>query len=187
MLRVYNAGAYGAFCRDKAWTLRDRRAARRGRDGRSVSSAGHARLDRTVAIKVLASHLSNTPELRQRFEREARSISALNHAHICQLFDVGSQAGADYLVMEFLAGETLAERLRRGPLPLTELLKTAMEVAEALAVAHRAGIIHRDLKPGNIMLTKSGAKLMDFGFGQACLGWGFQFGNRSTFVRSAND
>jgi serine/threonine protein kinase len=128
-----------------------------------VYRAKDTRLDRTVAIKVLASHLSTSPELKQRFEREARSVSSLNHAHICQLYDVGSQSGTEYLVMEYLEGETLAERLRKGPLPLHELLKTGIEIAEALEVAHRAGIIHRDLKPGNIMLTKAGAKLMDFG------------------------
>ncbi len=128
-----------------------------------VYRAKDTRLDRTVAIKVLASHLSTSPELKQRFEREARSVSSLNHAHICQLYDVGSQSGTEYLVMEYLEGETLAERLRKGPLPLHELLKTGMEIAEALEVAHRAGIIHRDLKPRNIMLTKAGAKLTDFG------------------------
>jgi len=128
-----------------------------------VYRAKDTRLDRMVAIKVLASHLSSSPELKQRFEREARSVSSLNHPHICQLFDVGSQNGADYLVMELLDGETLAERLRKGAMPLGELLKTGTEIAEALEVAHRAGIIHRDLKPGNIMLTKTGAKLMDFG------------------------
>src|SRR5271163_675975 len=128
-----------------------------------VYRALDTRLDRTVAIKVLAAHLSSSPELKQRFEREARSVSSLNHPHICQLFDVGSQNGADYLVMELLDGETLAERLKKGAMPLGELLKTGTEIAEALEVAHRAGIIHRDLKPGNIMLTKSGAKLMDFG------------------------
>jgi eukaryotic-like serine/threonine-protein kinase len=128
-----------------------------------VYRAKDTRLDRTVAIKVLASHLSSSPELKQRFEREARSVSSLNHSHICQLYDVGSQNGTEYLVMEYLEGETLADRLRKGALPLNELLKTAMEIAEALEVAHRAGIIHRDLKPGNIMLTKAGVKLMDFG------------------------
>ncbi len=128
-----------------------------------VYRAKDTRLDRTVAIKVLASHLSSSPELKQRFEREARAVSSLNHSHICQLYDVGSQNGTEYLVMEYLEGETLAERLRKGALPLNELLKTAIEIAEALEVAHRAGIIHRDLKPGNIMLTKAGVKLMDFG------------------------
>ena len=128
-----------------------------------VYRALDTRLDRTVAIKVLASHLSSSPELKQRMEREARSISCLNHPHICQLYDIGSQNGADFLVMEFLEGETLAERLKRGPLQLQEILKIGIAVAEALAVAHRQGIVHRDLKPGNIMLTPAGAKLMDFG------------------------
>ena len=121
------------------------------------------RLDRTVAVKVLASHLSSSPELKQRMEREGRAISSLNHPHICQLYDIGSQNGTDYLVMEFLEGETLAERLRKGAMPPAEVLKIGIAVAEALAVAHRNGIVHRDLKPGNIMLTQSGAKLMDFG------------------------
>ena len=96
-------------------------------------------------------------------EREARAISSLNHPHICQLYDIGSQDGTDFLVMEFLEGETLAERLRKGALPLAEVFKIGIDVAEALAVAHRSGIVHRDLKPGNIMLTAGGAKLMDFG------------------------
>jgi Tol biopolymer transport system component len=121
------------------------------------------RLNRIVAIKVLASHLASSPELKQRMEREGRAISSLNHPHICQLYDIGSQNGTDYLVMEFLEGETLAERLRKGTMPLNEVLKVGIAVAEALAVAHRSGIVHRDLKPGNIMLTQAGAKLMDFG------------------------
>ena len=128
-----------------------------------VYRARDTRLDRTVAIKILASHLSSSPELKQRMEREARTISSLNHPHICHLYDIGSQNGTDFLVMEFLEGETLAERLRRGRLPLNEILKIAIAIAEALAVAHRQGIVHRDLKPGNIMLTQAGAKLMDFG------------------------
>ena len=128
-----------------------------------VYRALDTRLDRTVAIKVLASHLSSSPELKQRMEREARSISALNHPNICHLYDIGSQDGTDYLVMEFLEGETLAERLRKGAMPLNEVFKVGIAVAEALAVAHRQGIVHRDLKPGNIMLTPGGAKLMDFG------------------------
>src|SRR5271168_4669008 len=128
-----------------------------------VYRARDTRLDRTVAIKILPTHLSENLEFKQRFEREARTVSSLNHPHICQLFDVGSQDGTEFLVMEFLDGETLAERLRRGSVPFPELLKTGMEIAEALETAHRAGIVHRDLKPGNIMLTKSGAKLMDFG------------------------
>src|SRR6266849_7151018 len=98
-----------------------------------------------------------------RMEREARAISSLNHPHICHLYDIGSQDGTDYLVMEFLEGETLAERLRKGAMPLNEILKIGISIAEALAVAHRQGIVHRDLKPGNIMLTQGGAKLMDFG------------------------
>ncbi|MFZ1053678.1 MAG: protein kinase [Candidatus Sulfotelmatobacter sp.] len=132
-----------------------------------VYRARDVRLDRAVAIKVLASHLSSSPELKQRMEREARAISALNHPHICHLYDIGSQDGTDYLVMEFLEGETLAERLRKGPLPLPEVLKIAIAIAEALTLAHRQGIVHRDLKPGNIMLTRAGAKLMDFGLAKA--------------------
>jgi eukaryotic-like serine/threonine-protein kinase len=128
-----------------------------------VYRARDTRLDRTVAVKILPTHLCENPEFKQRFEREARTISSLNHPHICHLFDIGSQEGTDFLVMEFLDGETLVERLRKGAVPLNELLKVGIEVAEALEVAHRAGIVHRDLKPGNIMLTKSGAKLMDFG------------------------
>ncbi len=128
-----------------------------------VYRAIDTRLDRAVAIKVLASHLSSSPELRQRMEREAKAISSLNHPHICHLYDIGSQDGADYLVMEFLGGESLAERLRQGAMPLSEVLKIGIAIAEALAVAHRQGIVHRDLKPGNIMLTPGGAKLMDFG------------------------
>ena len=128
-----------------------------------VYRARDTRLDRTVALKVLASHLSSSPELKQRMEREARTISSLNHPHICQLYDIGSQNGTDYLVMEFLDGETLADRLRKGPLSINETCKIGIEVAEALAVAHKSGIVHRDLKPGNIMLTAGGAKLMDFG------------------------
>ena len=132
-----------------------------------VYRAKDVRLDRTVAVKVLASHLSSSPELKQRMEREARAISSLNHPHICHLYDIGSQDGTDYLVMEFLEGETLAERLRKGALPLNEILKIGMAIAEALAVAHRQAIVHRDLKPGNIMLTKGGAKLMDFGLAKS--------------------
>jgi len=128
-----------------------------------VYRARDTRLDRTVAIKILPAHFSDNPELRQRFEREARAISSLNHPHICHLYDVGSHEGTDFLVMEFLDGETLADRLRRGPMPTPEFLKVAMQIAAALEMAHRTGIVHRDLKPGNIMLTKSGAKLMDFG------------------------
>jgi len=128
-----------------------------------VYRAKDTRLDRTVAVKVLAAHLSSSPELKQRMEREARAISALNHPNICHLYDIGSQDGSDFLVMEFLEGETLADRLRKGAMPLSEILKVGIAVSEALAFAHRHGIVHRDLKPSNIMLTPGGAKLMDFG------------------------
>src|SRR5246127_4534758 len=128
-----------------------------------VYRAQDTRLERTVAIKVLASHLSSSPEFKQRMEREAKAISSLSHPNICHLYDIGSQDGADYLVMEFLEGETLAERLRKGAMPMSEIIKIGTDVADALGFAHRQGIAHRDLKPGNIMLTQSGAKLMDFG------------------------
>ena len=128
-----------------------------------VYKARDTRLDRIVAIKVLPDHLSSKPDLRERFEREARTIASLNHPHICTLFDIGHQDGTDFLVMEYVEGETLAQRLTKGPLPLDQTLKYAIEIADALDKAHRKGITHRDLKPGNIMLTKSGAKLLDFG------------------------
>ena len=128
-----------------------------------VYRARDTRLERTVAIKVLPSHLSSNAEFRQRFEREAKTISSLSHPHICGLYDVGHQDGTDYLVMEFLEGETLTERLAKGPLPLEQVLRYAIEMADALDKAHRQGVIHRDLKPGNVMLTKSGVKLVDFG------------------------
>jgi eukaryotic-like serine/threonine-protein kinase len=128
-----------------------------------VYRARDTRLDRIVAIKVLPPHLADKPELRERFEREARTIASLNHPHICVLHDVGQQDGIDYLVMEHLEGETLAERLKKGPLPLDQVLQYAIEISDALDKAHRKGITHRDLKPGNIMLTKSGTKLLDFG------------------------
>lgn len=132
-----------------------------------VYRAKDTRLDRVVAIKILASDLSSSSELKQRMEREARAVSSLNHPNICHLYDIGSQSGIDYLVMEFLEGETLGERLRRGALPLNEVVRVGIAVAEALAAAHRRGIVHRDLKPGNVMLTKGGAKLMDFGLAKA--------------------
>ncbi|MGH9498878.1 MAG: protein kinase domain-containing protein [Terriglobales bacterium] len=128
-----------------------------------VYRAHDSRLGRDVAIKVLPHQLHADADLKARFEREARVISSLQHAHICTLFDVGHQDGIDYLVMEYLEGETLAARLQKGLLPLDQVLAIAIQVADALERAHRHGIIHRDLKPGNIMLTKSGAKLMDFG------------------------
>ncbi len=128
-----------------------------------VYRANDTRLDRRVAIKVLPSHLSSDPDRIQRFEREARTISSLNHPHICTLYDVGTQSSVTFLVMEFLEGVTLAHRLMRGALSIKEVLQIAREIADALSKAHHLGIVHRDLKPGNIMLTKSGAKLMDFG------------------------
>jgi eukaryotic-like serine/threonine-protein kinase len=128
-----------------------------------VYRARDTRLGRDVAIKVLPSHLSSNSDLKTRFEREARAISALSHPHICHLYDIGSQDGTDYLVMELLEGESVAERLRKGPLPLKQALEYGIEIAEALEKAHKNGIVHRDLKPGNVMLTKSGAKLLDFG------------------------
>jgi serine/threonine protein kinase len=134
-----------------------------------VYRARDTRLDRTVAVKVMPQHLAATPEARQRFEREARAVSALNHPHICTLHDVGSQDGTEYLVMEYLEGETLAARLEKGSLPLEQVLKLGVEISDALDKAHRQGIIHRDLKPGNIMLTKSGAKLLDFGLAKAAV------------------
>src|ERR1700694_5033279 len=128
-----------------------------------VYRARDTRLDRIVAIKVLPTHLADRSELRERFEREARTIASLNHPHICTLFDIGQQDRIDYLVMEYLEGETLAQRLMKGPLPLEQALQYAIEIADALDKAHRKGVTHRDLKPGNIMLTKSGTKLLDFG------------------------
>src|SRR5271165_6734570 len=128
-----------------------------------VYSARDTRLDRTVAIKILPGHLSDNSEAKQRFEREARAISSLNHPHICTLHDVGAQDGISYLVMEHVQGESLDARLKKGPLPLKQALECGIQICDALEKAHRAGIIHRDLKPGNIMLTAAGAKLLDFG------------------------
>ena len=128
-----------------------------------VYRARDKRLDRIIAIKILPAHLSSNPEAKQRFEREARAISSLNHPNICTLYDVGHQDGIDFLVMEFLDGETLADRLVKGPLPAEQVLKYGIEICEGLEKAHRGGVTHRDLKPGNVMLTKAGAKLMDFG------------------------
>jgi serine/threonine protein kinase len=128
-----------------------------------VYRARDTRLERTIAIKILPAQFSSDPVRKQRFEREAKTISNLNHPHICVLHDIGSQDGVDYLVMECVEGETLAKRLEKGPLPLEHVLKYGAQVADALDKAHRAGIVHRDLKPGNIMLTPTGAKLLDFG------------------------
>jgi len=128
-----------------------------------VYRAHDTRLDRTVAIKILPAQFTSDPVSRQRFEREAKVISSLNHPHICVLHDIGHQDGIDYIVMECVEGETLAKRLEKGPLPLDQVLKVGREIAEALDKAHRHGVVHRDLKPGNIMLTAAGAKLLDFG------------------------
>jgi eukaryotic-like serine/threonine-protein kinase len=132
-----------------------------------VYRARDTRLDRNVAIKVLSPELTGEPAARQRFEREARSVAALSHSHICPLFDIGHHDGTDFLVMEYLDGETLAQRLARGKLPLDQALEYGIQIADALAAAHKVGIVHRDLKPGNIMLTKSGAKLLDFGLAKS--------------------
>jgi serine/threonine protein kinase len=128
-----------------------------------VYRAKDTRLDRTVAIKILPAEFSSDPASRQRFEREAKTISSLNHPHICVLYDIGHQDGVDYIVMECVEGESLAKRLERGALPLDQTLRFGAQIAEALDKAHRNGVVHRDLKPANIMLTSSGAKLLDFG------------------------
>src|ERR1700687_5892488 len=128
-----------------------------------VYKARDTRLNRIVAIKVLPTHLSDRADLRERFEHKAKTLASLNHPHICVLFDIGQQDGVDYLVMEFLEGETLAQRLLKGSLPVEQVLKYAIEISDALDKAHRKGVTHRDLKPGNVMLTKSGTKLLDFG------------------------
>src|SRR6201981_2428904 len=128
-----------------------------------VYQARDTRLERSVAIKILPKEMSADPVRKQRFEREAKTISSLNHPNICTLHDIGYQDGMDYLVMECIEGETLAKRLEKGALPLEQALKFGAQIADALDKAHRSGVIHRDLKPGNIMLTATGAKLLDFG------------------------
>src|SRR5262249_27852801 len=132
-----------------------------------VYRAGDTRLNRTVAVKVLPSHLSASPESRQRFEREAKTISQLSHPNICALYDVGSEGETEYLVMEFLEGQTLAERLASGALPLEQTLRYGQQIADALDKAHRQSIVHRDLKPANVMITKTGVKLLEFGLAKA--------------------
>ena len=134
-----------------------------------VYRAKDERLDREVAIKVLPQGLRDSPELSARFSREARTLSQLNHPHICTLYDIGEADGADYLVMELLAGETLADRLARGALPVGDLMVQAGQIIAALAAAHSAGLVHRDLKPGNLMLTAAGIKLLDFGLARPTL------------------
>ena len=132
-----------------------------------VYKARDTRLERTVAVKVLPSHMSASPEVRQRFEREAKTISQLSHPHICALYDVGREGETEYLVMEYLEGETLTDRLSKGALSLEQTLRFGSQIADALDKAHRQGIVHRDLKPGNVMITKSGVKLLDFGLAKA--------------------
>jgi hypothetical protein len=135
-----------------------------------VYKARDTRLDRAVAIKTLPPVIAASPEFRERFEREARAISQLSHANICTLFDVGEQGGTSFLVMEHLEGETLADRIAKGPIPIAQALTWAMQIASALNAAHRQGILHRDLKPGNIMVTASGIKLLDFGLAKIVAG-----------------
>jgi serine/threonine protein kinase len=132
-----------------------------------VYRARDTRLDRIVAIKVLSAEFHADPDIRRRFEREARTISSLNHPHICTLYDIGRQNETDYLVLEYLEGQTLADRLAGGPLPIPQVLRFGIQIADALEKAHRHGIVHRDLKPGNIILTKSGVKMLDFGLAKA--------------------
>src|SRR6266852_3879491 len=128
-----------------------------------VYRARDTRLDRDVAVKVLPASLSSDLSLRQRLEREAKAVSKLSHPHICTLHDIGHQDGVDFLVMELVEGETLEHRLAKGPLAPEQTIRFAAQIADALAKAHKLGIVHRDLKPLNVMLTKTGAKLMDFG------------------------
>src|SRR5437867_4593011 len=132
-----------------------------------VYRALDTRLGRKVAIKILPAEYASDAQFRMRLEREAKTISSLNHPNICTLYDIGHENGSDYLVMELLEGETLAERLARGPLQTDEVFRYGIEIAEALDKAHRQGIVHRDLKPGNVMLTKNGAKLLDFGLAKS--------------------
>jgi Tol biopolymer transport system component len=147
-----------------------------------VYRARDTRLDRTVAIKVLPERLDADPQFRERFEREARTISQLDHPNICALYDVGRQNGTSYLVMPYLDGETLASRLERGPLPMDEAIAIAIQIADALDKAHRLGVVHRDLKPGNVHLTRSGAKLLDFGLAKSAMpvAAGFPLGATTT-------
>src|ERR1051325_3462803 len=129
-----------------------------------VWRATDTRLDRSVAVKILPADFAQNAQLKIRFEREAKTISQLNHPNICTLHDIGQQDGVDYLVMELLDGETLADRIARWPLPVAQVLQVGIEIASALDRAHRAGIVHRDLKPGNVVLPKTAAKLLNFGW-----------------------
>ena len=137
-----------------------------------VYRARDARLDRSVALKVLSPQLADDPAFRARFEREAKAISALTHPHICRLYDIGREGQSEYLVLELVEGETLAARLERGPLPLRQVLGFGIEIADALETAHRQGIVHRDLKPANVMITPGGTKLLDFGLAKNASGAG---------------
>src|SRR5512140_1650764 len=137
-----------------------------------VWKARDARLNRLVALKILSAEFSNDAEMKQRLEREARAVAGLSHPNICVLYDVGTHEGTEFLVMELLDGETLADRIARGALPFELVLKIAIQTAAALDKAHRQGIVHRDLKPGNVMLTPAGAKLMDFGLAKPALAIG---------------
>ncbi len=132
-----------------------------------VYKARDTRLDRTVAIKVLPDHIAKRDDVRQRFEREARAVASLNHPHICILYDIGRHENTGYMVMEFMEGETLGDRIAKGPIPLEQALKFAVQIADALDRAHRAGVTHRDVKPGNIMLTRDGVKVLDFGLAKS--------------------
>src|SRR5580658_208658 len=128
-----------------------------------VWKARDTRLDRTVAIKVMPKHIAAREDLRARFEREARTVSSLHHPNICVLHDIGKQDGADFMVLEFLEGETLAARTARGPMPLGEVLAYGIQIADALDRAHRSGVSHRDVKPAAVMITRDGCKVLDFG------------------------
>jgi tetratricopeptide (TPR) repeat protein len=150
-----------------------------------VYQATDTRLGRTVAIKVLPAGVASDPERRRRFEQEAKAIAALSHPHICILHDIGSQDSVDFLVMEYLEGETLATRLRRGPLPFSEALAVGAQMADALGAAHRRGIVHRDLKPGNVMLTPTGVKLLDFGLAKLKAAVTDVLASRSTLTTAA--
>jgi serine/threonine protein kinase len=147
-----------------------------------VYRARDTRLNRTVAIKVLAAHLTDSPQFRKRFEREARAIAALEHPHICPLYDVGEEHGTSFLVMQHLQGATLADRLKSGALPLDRAIQVGVEIAQGLDAAHRAGVAHRDLKPANVMLTRSGVKLLDFGLARVAEGAEREEGGDATTI-----
>ena len=132
-----------------------------------VYKARDTRLERTVAVKVLPGHIAQREEVRARFEREARAVASLNHPHICTLHDIGRQGDVSYMVMELIEGNTLAHRIAKGALPLDQALKYAAQIADALDRAHRAGVTHRDIKPQNIMLTRDGVKVLDFGLAKS--------------------